>query len=58
MGLKDKMASLFLFYLKLWDLIKKDFIALVRAFERNELDIARVNYVMLTFEEIQTCSSI
>ena len=31
--------------------------ALVRAFENNELDIARLNYVMLTLEEVQTYSS-
>jgi len=55
-GVRGSDGFPFLFYLKLWDLIKKDFIAMVRAFERNELDIARVNYVMLTFEEIQTCA--
>ena len=48
-GVRGSDGFHFLFYLKLWDLIKKDFIAMVRAFERNELDIARVNYVMLTF---------
>jgi len=48
-GVRGSDGFPFLFYLKLWDLIKKDFIAMVRAFERNELDIARVNYVMLTF---------
>jgi hypothetical protein len=38
----------FLFYQKFWDLIKADFMALVRAFENNDVDIARPNYVMLT----------
>ena len=38
----------FLFYQRFWDLIKLDFMALVDAFNGNELDIARLNYVILT----------
>jgi hypothetical protein len=38
----------FLFYQKFWDLIKPEFMTLVRDFEKGELDMARLNYVMLT----------
>ena len=38
----------FLFYQNFWDLIKTDFMALVRLFEGNNLNMTRLNYVMLT----------
>ena len=38
----------FLFYQKFWNVIKSDFMNLVRKFEIGELDITRLNYVMLT----------
>ena len=38
----------FLFYQKFWEVIKTDFMNMVRKFEVGELDIARLNYVMLT----------
>ena len=38
----------FLFYQRFWDLIKTDFMDLVKAFENNELYIYRLNYAMLT----------
>jgi hypothetical protein len=37
----------FLFYYKFWTTIKKDFMALVRAFDKGCLNIARLNYVMI-----------
>ena len=37
----------FLFYQRFWDLIKNDFMALVKDFEKGRLDINRLNYVML-----------
>ena len=37
----------FLFYQRFWDLIKNDFMALVKDFEEGRLDINRLNYVML-----------
>ena len=36
----------FLFYQRFWDLIKNDFMALVKDFEEGRLDINRLNYVM------------
>lgn len=36
----------FLFYQTFWDLIKKDFMALVRDFEEGSLDIQRLNYAI------------
>ena len=38
----------FLFYQKFWDLIKADFMALVKEFNNGSLDISRFNYVILT----------
>ena len=38
----------FLFYQKFWEVIKTDLMNMVRKFEVGELDIARLNYVMLT----------
>jgi hypothetical protein len=37
----------FLFYQKFWPTIKGDFMAMVRSFERRELNIARINYAMI-----------
>jgi hypothetical protein len=37
----------FLFYQKFWNIIKRDLMALVRRFERGELNIARLNYAMI-----------
>ena len=38
----------FLFYQKFWEVIKIDLMNMVRKFEVGELNIARLNYVMLT----------
>jgi hypothetical protein len=38
----------FLFYQKFWLLIKEDFMALVRDFERGVLDVARLNFYIIT----------
>lgn len=38
----------FLFYQKFWETIKVDFMAMVKKFEKGELNIARLNYAMLT----------
>lgn len=38
----------FLFYQKFWKVIKDDFMNMVRAFEKDELNLERLNYVMLT----------
>jgi hypothetical protein len=38
----------FLFYQTFWDLIKPDLVALFRSFEKGELDLARLNYAMIT----------
>jgi hypothetical protein len=38
----------FLFYQKFWETIKKDFMALVRTFEKGELNNAILNYAMVT----------
>ena len=38
----------FLFYQKFWTVIKDDFMKLVRKFESGDLDINRLNYVILT----------
>ena len=38
----------FLFYQKFWTVIKYDFMKLVRKFESGDLDINRLNYVILT----------
>jgi hypothetical protein len=37
----------FLFYQKFWSVIKTDFMALVRSFERGGINIARINYAMI-----------
>jgi hypothetical protein len=37
----------FLFYQKFWHVIKKDFMALIRSFERGELNIVMLNYAMM-----------
>jgi hypothetical protein len=37
----------FLFYQKFWSVIKTDFMALVRGFERGGINIARINYAMI-----------
>ena len=38
----------FLFYQKFWDLIKTDFMSLVRDFESGSLNVARLNYAIIT----------
>jgi hypothetical protein len=38
----------FLFYLNFWEVIKNEFMALVRDFERGALDIQRLNYSTVT----------
>jgi hypothetical protein len=37
----------FMFYQKFWSIIKADFIALVRGFEKCEINLARLNYAMI-----------
>jgi hypothetical protein len=37
----------FLFYKKFWSIIKDDFMAVVRGFKKGEVNIARLNYVMI-----------
>jgi hypothetical protein len=38
----------FLFYQKFWVVIKDDLMAVVRGFEKGEVNIARLNYVVIT----------
>jgi hypothetical protein len=38
----------FLFYQKFWTIIKKDFMSLVRGFEKGDTNIARLNYALIT----------
>jgi hypothetical protein len=38
----------FLFYQTFWEVIKKDFMALVKEFEAGTLDVARLNYAIIT----------
>jgi hypothetical protein len=38
----------FLFYQKFWTLIKHDFMALVRGFEKGKINVARLNYAIIT----------
>ena len=38
----------FLFYQRFWGLIKNDFMALVREFESGEMNVARLNYAIIT----------
>jgi hypothetical protein len=38
----------FLFYQKFWDIIKSDFMDLVRDFKSSNINVARVNYVIIT----------
>jgi hypothetical protein len=33
---------------KIWDVIKMDLMALVRGFEKGDINIARLNYAMIT----------
>jgi hypothetical protein len=37
----------FLFYQKFWHLIKEDLMAMVRGFEKGEINIARLNFAMI-----------
>jgi hypothetical protein len=37
----------FMFYQKFWSTIKADFMALVRGFEKGEINLARLNYAMI-----------
>jgi hypothetical protein len=46
-GLLDPMTFPSFFYQKFWDIIKTDFMALVRGFEKGELNIVRLNYAMI-----------
>jgi hypothetical protein len=39
----------FLFYQKFWSLIKEDLMAMVRSFEKGEINIARLNFAMIIF---------
>jgi hypothetical protein len=41
------MVFSFLFYQKFWPLIKANFMAMVRGFEKGEINIARLNYAMI-----------
>jgi hypothetical protein len=36
-----------MFYQKFWPIIKKDFIAMIKGFERGKVNIARINYAMI-----------
>ena len=38
----------FLFYQRFWELIKSDFMALVRDFESGSLNVSRLNYSIIT----------
>lgn len=38
----------FLFYQKFWEIIKADFMALVREFEKGKLNVSRLNYAIIT----------
>lgn len=38
----------FLFYQTFWEVIKKDLMNLVNSFERDQLDLDRLNYTMIT----------
>jgi hypothetical protein len=38
----------FLFYQKIWDIIKDDMLALVRSFQENKLDLFRINFATIT----------
>jgi hypothetical protein len=38
----------FLFYQKFWNMIKGDLMRLIRGFERGEVNVARLNYVIIT----------
>jgi hypothetical protein len=38
----------FLFYQKFWDIIKVDLMRSIRGFERGEVNVARLNYAMIT----------
>jgi hypothetical protein len=42
------MVFSFLFYQKFWDLIKSNFMALVKDFESGTLDVSRLNYAIIT----------
>ena len=42
------MAFLSFFYQKFWDLIKSDFMALLREFDSGGLNVARLNYSIIT----------
>lgn len=42
------MACLSFFYQNFWDLIKNDFMALVREFENGTLNVARLNFSIIT----------
>jgi hypothetical protein len=38
---------LFLFYQKFWSIIMRDLMALVKKFEKGDINIARLNYAMI-----------
>jgi hypothetical protein len=46
-GSLDPVGFSFLFYHKFWATIKKDSMALVRAFDKGDLSITRLNYTMV-----------
>ena len=48
MVLRVQMASPLFFTKKFWGTIKTDFMNIVRGFENDNVNIARLNYVMLT----------
>jgi hypothetical protein len=45
--LQDLMVFSFLFHQEFWPIIKMDYMALVRSFEK-EISIARLNYALIT----------
>jgi hypothetical protein len=46
-GAPDPDGFSFLFYQKFWPLIKADFMAMIRGFEKGEINITRLNYAMI-----------
>jgi hypothetical protein len=46
--LQELIFFSFLFHQKFWPIVKMDFLALVRSFEKKEINIARLNYALIT----------
>jgi hypothetical protein len=47
-GALGRYGFYFLFYQKFWELIRDDFMAMVRDFENFRLDVARLNFTIIT----------